>query len=320
MATPPMKRKRESSPVAHYVYFRDGEGDAQKKMPNVNKLTYHVGRGKVPERCTNIGQLFPNVTTFKYFADEDDAHFQASFLENVPSMRHFVFVGQGNAENAEYVAAFINENPQLTRLKLRMGNRKREEEIQSMIDWHKLQNITELEMDGSYLTEKRIADLKNLRKFAFYGIQLDDLDGFEFDQLDELEFEEGGEKMHQFIAKHHKLTKLKTNFEKSAKFLEMPNHLPHLREIHLSTCYPTIFRETSFAVIVIMGLMKKCDELEAIVVRYQYDNCDEEESECVKLLWNAIREKFDRSEWHGSRHLTAENGSIEHKLHFQRKE
>lgn len=303
MSKAPKKRQREPSPDAslttRIVIFSNGNVEAHEKMPSVNELHYYVIAGNVPRWCTKIGIWFPNVTTFKYHDTRRNPAFQASFVENVPTLRQFIFKSHHNYTDEENIAAFIHANPQLTRLEL-CGESSDQDSVQSVIEWNKLQNITELTICGESLTEQRIADLTNLRKLTFAGIDASAiyLDDFVFERLEDLEakdksvvgmydfvfnrlqdskkkFAGEGPRVDEDVIEVIKknggnLKKLKISFGEDSELVQLPRYLPQLKELCL-TSHSLCFKDKGFGVNLIAQFILNCCQLSSIFVGY-WDN------------------------------------------------
>lgn len=324
------KRKREPSPdkslTKREFIFSKGKGGTQEMLPSVTELHYTIYDDKIPERCTKIGQLFPNVNTFKYTEYRFDSEFQASFIENVPSLRQFIYKSDEDYDMAGgNIAAFINANPQLIRLELCAGESLHD--LISLIEWNKLQNITELNISDDSFREKRFADLKNLRKLTFTDLHTSfiGLNDFVFERLEELEvkgFKEEPnvkENLIKFIKKNgSNLKKLSINYDVDYKLFEMPRNLPQLEELCLTISYLYFGDDEDLAMDLIVVFILNCKKLSSVVVGYWGDR------KCCDDFFDSIEyniENIDDGKWTVEKrpHLPREDGDYKFAICIEKK-
>lgn len=190
------------------------------------------------------------------------------------------------------------------------------DDVQSLIEWRKMQNIIKLGMPGMYVIENRIAHMKNLREIEFKGVRNVDLDDFVIEGLEVLTSKWTNGDLIEVIMKHGTLKKVKIDFKEMAKFLEMPKHLPELNELHLSGHNLDGMDET-FATNVIKEFMLNCDNLKSIVVG---GRCSDKTSDCLESIKDAIEKRFDRREWYVGKHVFVKNSDYYVWNHISKKQ
>lgn len=289
------------------VTFANAAVEIQQQMPSVTDLKYHSFEGDLVKSWTKISEWFPNVTTFEYRASRNSIQFPITLVANIPTMQQFIFYSELLTDDMPNIAAFVNANPQLTKLTLRWKH-KELNGVQSLIQWTKLSNVIELDMSGVNLVENRIANLKKLQKITFLGIQMYGFENLIFEELTELKAEGLDDQVIDVIMKQRNLKKLHILFGEKARIVDMPHHLPHLVELYLEAS-TMLFQDETLAAELIVEFIQTCEQLKTIVLSY-WTNWGVEHLDSIQKV---IEKRFER--WFMA---TSRLGQNKNALHLQK--